>query len=204
MRRFRQSNKAGLQSSTSSIDFVRSETKAMNCKLLIGTALVAALIAAGAPQPAAAFRGGFGGFHAGGVGGFRGGGAWRAGGWHAGGVGGVNAWHAGGVHGEWGGTWHGDGWHAGGDYYGGFHGPAVVNNYWAGGCYWCGGAAAWGAAAAVGAAAAAYSVGSLVATVPAGCPYQSVAGVNYYVCGGTWYQPYYGGNGVYYRVVAPR
>jgi hypothetical protein len=39
-------------------------------------------------------------------------------------------------------------------------------------------------------------VGSLVATVPAGCPYQVVGGTNYYVCNGTWYQPYYGNNGL--------
>ncbi len=35
-------------------------------------------------------------------------------------------------------------------------------------------------------------IGSLVASVPAGCPYQYVNGANYYVCGGTWHQPYYG------------
>jgi len=39
--------------------------------------------------------------------------------------------------------------------------------------------------------------------VPAGCPYQVVGGTNYYVCNGTWYQPYYGNNGLYYRVVPP-
>jgi hypothetical protein len=41
----------------------------------------------------------------------------------------------------------------------------------------------------------------LVAAVPPGCPYQVVAGTNYYVCNGTWFQPYYGNNGLYYRVV---
>lgn len=174
----------------------------MNRNLLFGAALLAALIAAVAPQTARAFRGGFGGFHAGGLhaggfGGFRGGGAW-----HAGGFGGATAWHAGGVHGEWGGTWHTDGWHAGGYYGAGFHGPVAVNHYWAGGCYWCGAGAAAGAAA-VGAAAAAYAVGSLVATIPPGCGYRTVNGVNYYVCGSTWFQPFYGNNGVYYRVVAP-
>jgi hypothetical protein len=167
----------------------RYEAKSMTRKLLIGTALLSGLLAVSAPQPAGAFRGGgFGGFHAGGA-------------WHAGGVGEAGAWHAGGVHGEWGGTWHGDGWHAGGNYYGGFHGPAVVNHYWGGGCYWCGGAAA--AAGVAAAAAGAYALGSLVATVPAGCPYQVVNGVSYYVCDGTWFQPYYGGNGLYYRVVPP-
>ena len=68
-----------------------------------------------------------------------------------------------------------DGWHAGGVYAGGFHGPAVLS----------------------------LAVGSLVATVPAGCPYQVVGSTNDYVCNGTWYQPYYGNNGLYYRVVPP-
>jgi len=94
-----------------------------------------------------------------------------------------------------------DGWHAGGVYAGGFHGPAVVNHYYGGGCWNCGGAAIAGAA--IGAAAVGLAVGSLVATVPAGCPYQVVGGTNYYVCNGTWYQPYYGNNGLYYRVVPP-
>ncbi len=65
------------------------------------------------------------------------------------------------------------------------------------------GPAAVAAGVAAGAAAA-YAIGTTVATVPAGCAYQPVAGTNYYVCGGTWYQPFYGNNGVYYRVVAPR
>jgi hypothetical protein len=164
----------------------------MTRSLLLGAAVLTAALALGAPQSADAFRGGFagGGFHAGG---FGGGGAWHAGG--------GTAWHAGGVYhgaGDWGGTWHGDGWHAGGWYGGGFHGPAVVNSYYHGGCWGCG-AAALGVAAA----ATAVAIGSLVASVPAGCPYQTVDGANYYVCGGTWYQPYYGANGLYYRVVPP-
>jgi hypothetical protein len=151
-----------------------------------------------APQPAGAFRGGFGGFHAGG---FEGGGAWHAGG----GDGGAGAWHAGGVHGEWGGTWHADGWHASGVYGAGFHGPAAVNHYYGGGCWNCGasaiaaGAAAVAAGAAIGAAATApYAVGSVVVSVPPGCAYQNTNGINYYVCGGTWFQPFYGNNGLYY------
>jgi hypothetical protein len=64
------------------------------------------------------------------------------------------------------------GWHAGGVYAGGFHGPAVVNHYYGGGCWNCGAAAIAGAA--IGAAAVGLAVGSLVATVPAGCPYQVV------------------------------
>jgi hypothetical protein len=170
----------------------------MNRNPLIGAAVLFAALTVGGPQPADAFRGGFGG---GGFGGahFGGGGAW-----HAGGIGPAgNPWHAGGVHGAWGGTWHGDGWHGGGYYGGGFHGPAVVNHYYGAGCWNCGAAVGLAAGAAA-VAATAYAVGSLVASVPTGCPYQAVGGANYYVCGGTWYQPYYGGNGLYYRVVAPR
>jgi hypothetical protein len=94
-----------------------------------------------------------------------------------------------------------DGWHGGGAYGGGFHGPVVVNHYYGGGCWNCGAAAIAGAA--IGAAAVGYAVGSLVTTVPPGCAYQAVAGTNYYVCNGTWFQPYYGNNGLYYRVVPP-
>jgi hypothetical protein len=168
----------------------------MTRSLLIGATLLATALVAGVPQPADAFRGG--GFAAGG---FHGGGAWGAGG--AGGfhAGGVDAWHAGGVGGAWGGTWHVDGWHGGGAYGGGFHGPVVVNHYYGGGCWNCGAAAIAGAA--IGAAAVGYAVGSLVTTVPPGCAYQAVAGTNYYVCNGTWFQPYYGNNGLYYRVVPP-
>lgn len=116
----------------------------------------------------------------------------HAGGWHAGGIGGVGGWHAG-------------GWHGGNYWGGGFHGPVVVNHYYAGGCWACGGAAvAAGVAAGMAAgAAAAYAIGSTVATIPAACTNQYVGGVNYFVCGGTWFQPFYGNNGVYYRVVAP-
>ena len=46
--------------------------------------------------------------------------------------------------------------------------------------------------AAVGAA-----VGATYAALPAGCPYANA----YYYCGGVYYQPYYGPNGVVYRVV---
>ncbi|HET6378674.1 MAG TPA: hypothetical protein VFG05_10280 [Methylocella sp.] len=163
--------------------------------LVLGSALLTLALAA--PEEALAFRGGFA------AGGFRGLGGWHAGGdaWHAGGV---DAWHGA----TWGGgTWHADGWHAGGYYAGGFHGPVVVNHYWGGGCWNCGAAVAATAAgvaagAAIGAAAA-YTVGSIVATVPAGCVYRMAAGVNYYVCNGTWFQPFYGNNGLYYRVVSP-
>jgi hypothetical protein len=29
----------------------------------------------------------------------------------------------------------------------------------------------------------------------------SVQGTTYYLCGNTWFQPMYGANGIYYRVV---
>jgi hypothetical protein len=139
----------------------------------------------------------------------------RAGGWHAGGIGGVGGWHAGGIGpaggvwhaggwdaGGWhGGGWDAGGWHGGGYWGGGFHGPVVVNHYYGGGCWACGGAAV--AAGVAAGAAAAYAIGSTVATIPAACANQYVGGVNYFVCGGTWFQPFYGNNGVYYRVVPP-
>jgi len=44
-------------------------------------------------------------------------------------------------------------------------------------------------------------MGAINATLPAGCATPSVQGVTYYLCGNTWFQPSYGANGVYYRVV---
>ena len=38
-------------------------------------------------------------------------------------------------------------------------------------------------------------------TLPAGATTASVGGTTYYVSGNTWFQPSYGANGVYYRVV---
>ena len=60
-----------------------------------------------------------------------------------------------------------------------------------------------GVAAGVTAASAnmVYTTGEIVGTLPAGCANPSVNGVNYYLCGNTWFQPSYGANGVYYRVV---
>ena len=43
------------------------------------------------------------------------------------------------------------------------------------------------------------AVGTVVTTLPSGC----VTSGNRYQCGSVWYQPYFGGNGVYYQVVAP-
>jgi hypothetical protein len=98
----------------------------------------------------------------------------------------------------------------------------VVNQYYGTGCYncagWSGGAvaAAGVAGVAVGAAvgvaaasaananaAAAYAQGDVYAALPAGCAYSSYYGRAYYSCGGTWFNPAYGANGVYYRVVPP-
>ncbi len=171
-------------------------------KILVSALAVA--MASMAAAPAQAWRGGgmggFGGFHdSGGFVAHGPNGGWAAGGFHDGGVGG------------YGGTWHGDGYHAG--YYGGYgyHGPAVVNSYYGGGCWGCGAAAgaavgaAVGAAAVTGAAVAArnYAIGATLATLPGGCIARVAAGGSYYVCDGAWLQPMYGNNGVYYTVVNP-
>jgi hypothetical protein len=109
------------------------------------------------------------------------------------------------------------------------HAPTVVNNY-STGCYNCGGWSSGGAAvaagvtglavgAAIGATAAAaatprpvyvapapyvpapYVMGDVYPVLPAGCAYSPYNGGAYYNCGGTWFSPYYGANGMYYRVV---
>jgi hypothetical protein len=46
-----------------------------------------------------------------------------------------------------------------------------------------------------------YAMGAIYPTVPAGCATPNVGGTTYYLCGNTWFQPAYGANGVYYRVV---
>jgi hypothetical protein len=57
-------------------------------------------------------------------------------------------------------------------------------------------------AAAANANAAAYAPGDVYAALPVGCVYSSNYGRAYYNCGGTWFNPAYGANGVYYRVVS--
>jgi hypothetical protein len=104
-------------------------------------------------------------------------------------------------------------------------------NYYGSGCYNCGGWSTAGAAAAgaavgmvagaamasantsaatssaysagyaAGSANTAYAMGAIYATLPAGCIPSTVGGVAYDLCGSTWFQPSYGANGVYYRVV---
>jgi hypothetical protein len=108
-----------------------------------------------------------------------------------------------------------------------YHPPTTVNVYGSS-CYNCGGWNTAGAAAAgviVGAAVASsvasantaaatsaaynagvaagvtYAMGGVYAVLPSGCYPGSVNGQNYYTCGGTWFKPSYGANGVYYRVV---
>jgi hypothetical protein len=60
------------------------------------------------------------------------------------------------------------------------------------------GVAATGAPAPAGGA---YVMGQSYASLPAGCMSPSVQGKTYYLCGNTWFQPAYGANGVFYRVV---
>jgi hypothetical protein len=107
-------------------------------------------------------------------------------------------------------------------YGGAYHPPAVVNQYYGTGCYSCGGWGAAGAAvagvavgaaigataanvadanAAAAAATAGYAVGDVYAALPRGCAYDPVGSSAYYACGGVWFHPYYGANGLYYRVV---
>jgi hypothetical protein len=112
-------------------------------------------------------------------------------------------------------------------YYGGsysyYHPPTTVN-YYGSSCGDCGGWSTAGAAAVglaagtvIGAAAtsaatsnaysagyaagSAYAMGAIYATLPVGCNYSPFGGMTYYNCGGAWFSPSYGANGVYYRVV---
>lgn len=111
-----------------------------------------------------------------------------------------------------------------------YHPPVAVNTYSAG-CYNCGGwsagaaavagaavgvaagaavasanasaasANAYAAGVAAGAAAVTYSMGQVVAVIPASCGTAVVQAQTYYICGNTWFSPSYGANGVFYRVV---
>jgi hypothetical protein len=117
-----------------------------------------------------------------------------------------------------------------GGYYPGYHPPTTVNVYGST-CYNCGGwntaaaaatgavvgmaagaamassssaqasANAYSAGYAAGSANTAYALGAIYATLPAGCIATVVGGTTYDNCGGAWFQPSYGANGVYYRVV---
>jgi hypothetical protein len=59
-----------------------------------------------------------------------------------------------------------------------------------------------GVAAGSAQAADTYAMGALYPKLPAGCIKPTVQGVAYYLCGNTWFQPNYGANGVYYKVVS--
>ncbi len=52
-----------------------------------------------------------------------------------------------------------------------------------------------------GAASPTYAMGGIYPAPPPGCAKPTVGGNTYYLCGNTWFQPNYGANGVYYRVV---
>jgi hypothetical protein len=47
----------------------------------------------------------------------------------------------------------------------------------------------------------AYVMGANYASIPSGCVKPPVQGGTYYLCGNTWFQPTYGANGLFYRVV---
>ena len=61
-------------------------------------------------------------------------------------------------------------------------------------------AVAYDAGVAAGAAAA-YPMGAVYPALPAGCAYNPYGSAAYYTCGGAWFKPAYGANGVYYSVV---
>ncbi|KDR38066.1 hypothetical protein [Caballeronia glathei] len=142
--------------------------------------------------------------------------------------GGEGTWHATNSYGT---TYRGgyDTYHGG--YYAGYHPPTVINHYstscyncggWNTGNAWAAGVAGLAAGATIGAAAAsantanAYAAGvaagaaaqpvyvmnSVYPALPAGCTYSYMVGSAYYHCGAAWFSPYYGANGMYYRVVA--
>ncbi len=52
-----------------------------------------------------------------------------------------------------------------------------------------------------GAASTSYAMGANYATLPPGAMSINKGGTTYYLSGNTWFQPAYGANGVYYRVV---
>jgi hypothetical protein len=62
--------------------------------------------------------------------------------------------------------------------------------------------AAYNAGVATGAAGASAAAGGNYATLPGGAMAINKNGTTYYLSGNTWYQPAYGANGVYYRVVS--
>jgi hypothetical protein len=95
-----------------------------------------------------------------------------------------------------------------------YHPPVAVPYYSGNGCYGCAAAAGAVVGATAGVVAGAAIAGAaapppvyapsyapvVYATLPPGCAYQP--GPQEYFCGGTWFAPGYGANGVYYRVVA--
>jgi hypothetical protein len=89
-----------------------------------------------------------------------------------------------------------------------YHPPVAVPYYSASGCNGCAAAAGAvvGATAGVAVGAAAASAARpppaaqvAYATLPPGCAYRPVA--HEYDCGGTWFAPAYGANGLFYRAV---
>ena len=53
----------------------------------------------------------------------------------------------------------------------------------------------------VGYAAGSYAMGAIYATLPGECSSPVVQGETYYLCGNTWFSPFFGANGISYRVV---
>ena len=95
--------------------------------------------------------------------------------------------------------------------YSAYHPPVAVPYYSASGCAGCAATAgavvgatagmAVGAAAASAAARLPAYVPTAVAVLPGGCAYRPF--LREYECGGAWFAPAYGANGVYYRPMPP-
>lgn len=103
----------------------------------------------------------------------------------------------------------------GGAYAYGYHPPTTVGYYGAG-CYNCGGnpvgvAVTGAAGGAIGrnavvsnellAPAPSYAIGVNMAALPEDCLTTVVHGGTYYLCGNSWFSPFYGASAVYYQVV---
>jgi hypothetical protein len=58
-----------------------------------------------------------------------------------------------------------------------------------------------GVAAGAAESSTTYVIGNVYPSLPGGCATPNVRGTTYYLCGNTWFQPTYGANGVYYKVV---
>lgn len=153
-------------------------------------------------------------------------GSWHASGYHGGTAsGGGGAWHAtgstasGGYHGSYYGDYHPPtvvnhyssgcyncgGWNGGGAAVAGLAVGAVAGVAIASASANASAntsANAFAAGVSAGASMApVYAMSDVYPTLPGGCTYTPIQGAAFYRCGPTWFSPFYGANGTYYRVV---